>query len=130
MRTRTRRLAAIMFTDIVGYTALMADSEARGLRVRKRHRELLARLVTRYVGDIVDETGDETLSTFGNVLDAVNCALAVQTELEGDSELRVRIGIHCADVTPHLRGRGERGGTDPAPPHPGRASRDRGVSVR
>jgi class 3 adenylate cyclase len=40
-----RKLAAIMFTDIVGYTALMAESEQKGLRVRKRHRELVRPLV-------------------------------------------------------------------------------------
>ncbi len=43
-----RRLAAIMFTDIVGYTARMAESEATGLRVRERHRELLRPMVEKY----------------------------------------------------------------------------------
>ena len=43
-----RRLAAIMFTDIVGYTALMAESEAKGLRVRERHRALVRPLVEKY----------------------------------------------------------------------------------
>ncbi len=45
-----RRLAAIMFTDIVGYTALMAESEARGLRARERHRALVRPLVEQYHG--------------------------------------------------------------------------------
>ncbi len=45
-----RRLAAIMFTDIVGYTAVMAEDEAAGLRARERHRDLLAPLAERYHG--------------------------------------------------------------------------------
>ncbi len=54
-----RRLAAIMFTDIVGYTALMAESEERGLRVRKRHRQVLKPLVEQYHGEWVQDVGDE-----------------------------------------------------------------------
>ena len=49
-----RRLAAIMFTDIVGYTALMAESEAKGLRVRERHRALVRPLVERYHGEWIE----------------------------------------------------------------------------
>ena len=48
-----RRLAAIMFTDIVGYTALMAESEAKGLAVRGRHRALLGPVAEQYHGEIV-----------------------------------------------------------------------------
>ncbi len=94
-----RRLAAIMFTDIVGYTALMAQSEERGLRVREKHRALVRPLVEKYQGEWVERTGDETLSAFPSALDAVNCALAAQTELEGDPDLQLRIGIHHGDVT-------------------------------
>jgi adenylate cyclase len=93
-----RRLAAIMFTDIVGYTALMAESEERGLRVRERHRELLRPLVERYRGEWIEETGDESLSSFQSVVDAVNCALAAQAELREDPELRLRIGIHLGET--------------------------------
>ncbi len=71
-----RRLAAIMFTDIVGYTALMAESEEKGLRIRKRHREVLRPLVERFHGEWVQDVGDESLSCFQSALDAVNCALA------------------------------------------------------
>jgi adenylate cyclase len=87
-----------MFTDIVGYTALMAESEEKGLRVRERHRALVRPLVERYQGEWVDETGDESLSSFHSAVDAVNCALAVQAELRGDSELRLRIGIHLGET--------------------------------
>ena len=82
-----RRLAAVLFSDIVGYTALMAESEARGLHVRERHRGLLQPLAARYHGKIVDETGDELLLVFPSDLDAVNCALAAQAALRDDPEL-------------------------------------------
>ena len=98
MTSPTRRLAAIMFTDIVGYTAVMAESEERGLRVRKRHREVLKPLVERFHGEWVQDVGDESLSCFQTALDAVNCALAIQEALRDDSELKVRVGIHLGDV--------------------------------
>jgi class 3 adenylate cyclase len=94
-----RRLAAIMFTDIVGYTALMARDEESGRRARDRHEVVVRPLVERYDGQWIERTGDETLSSFPSALDAVNCALAVQAELEGDTDLRLRIGIHQGDVT-------------------------------
>jgi hypothetical protein len=87
-----------LFSDIVGYTALMAESEARGLRARERHRDLLRPLAARYHGKVVDESGDELLLVFPSDLDAVNCALAAQAALRDDSELTLRIGIHAGDV--------------------------------
>jgi class 3 adenylate cyclase len=93
-----RRLAAIMFTDIVGYTALMAESEERAMGARARHRELVRPLVERHGGQWIEETGDESLSCFPSALDAVTCALAVQDGLRGDAELNLRIGIHLGDV--------------------------------
>ncbi len=69
-----RRLAAIMFTDIVGYTALMAESEVKGHRVRERQAQVLRPLVEQYGGDWVQHVGDETLSSFPSAVDAVNCA--------------------------------------------------------
>ncbi len=71
-----RRLAAIMFTDIVGYTTLMAESEQRGRRVRQRHRAVLGPLAEQHHGQILDENGDELVLSFPSALDAVNCALA------------------------------------------------------
>ena len=96
--TSRRRLAAVMFTDIVGYTALMAEDEELGVHVRQRHREVVRGLVDRYGGDSIEAPGDETLSTFESALAAVNCALAVQEALREDPELRVRIGVHSGDV--------------------------------
>jgi TolB-like protein len=88
----------VLFSD-VGYTALMAEDEAAGLRAREHHRSLLAPLAEQYHGEIVDENGDELVACFGSVLDAVNCALAAQARLKSSPQLRLRIGIHEGDVT-------------------------------
>ena len=93
-----RKLAAIMFTDIVGYTALMAESEEKGLRVRARHRELVRPLVERYYGESIEARGDESLSVFPTAFDAVNCALAIQSELRNEPELKLHLGIHLGDL--------------------------------
>ncbi len=92
-----RRLAAIMFTDIVGYTALMAESEQRGHRVRERQARVLRPLVEQY-GDWVQQVGDETLASFASATDAVNCALSIQRALEGEPDLQVRIGLHLGEI--------------------------------
>ncbi len=93
-----RRLTAILFSDIVGYTALMGRDEQAGLRVRERHRSLLRPLAARHHGKIVDENGDELVGAFPSALDAVACALAAQASLRDDAELKLRIGIHLGDV--------------------------------
>ncbi len=98
-----RRLAAIMFTDLVGSTALTARSEAAGLRAKERHRELVREEVARYGGELLESPGDETLSLFGSAVDAVNCALALQEATAGEAEVGLHVGIHLGDVL--VRGR-------------------------
>jgi class 3 adenylate cyclase len=63
-----RKLLAILFTDVVGYTALTERDEARAVRVRDRHRELVKTLVTQFEAEVVDTTGDESLSVFPSAL--------------------------------------------------------------
>lgn len=92
-----RRLAAIMFTDLVGSTALMARDEEVGLRAKRRHRELVAAAVARYGGDFVEAPGDETLSIFNSAHQAVNCALTIEKELESE-EFALHLAIHSGDV--------------------------------
>ena len=86
----TRRLAAILFTDIVGYTALMGRDEAAARRIRTRHEALVREHVGRYQGEWIEEKGDESLSVFPSALDAVNCALAIQAKLAEAPEQLVR----------------------------------------
>ena len=94
-----RRLAAILFTDVVGYSTLMGRDEAAARRVRTRHESLVREQITRYDGQWIEEKGDESLSVFPSALQAVGCALAIQTELARDAGFQVRIGIHLGDVT-------------------------------
>ncbi len=93
-----RELAAIMFSDIAGYTLIMGRDEQAALRALAAHRELLRSLLPKFNGRMVGEIGDGTLSGFHSALDAVSCARAVQSRLQDNSELSVRIGIHVGDV--------------------------------
>ena len=93
-----RRLLAIMFTDVVGYTALTERDEAAAIRVRERHRELVQMLVKQFEGEVVDATGDESLSIFPSALRAVDCALALQGALRSHPDVRLSIGVHLGDV--------------------------------
>jgi len=94
----TRELAAIMFSDIAGYTLIMGRDEAKAIRALSEHRELLRSLLPKFNGRMLGEIGDGTLSSFHSATDAVNCAHQLQAALVNDSELRLRIGIHVGDV--------------------------------
>lgn len=93
-----RELAAIMFSDVVGYTAIMGRDEQKGLAAVSRHRERLRAVLPRFHGRLVGEIGDGSLSSFHSVVDALDCARELQSELKEDPELRLRIGIHVGDV--------------------------------
>ncbi len=93
-----RKLAAIMFTDIVGYTALMGEDEPKALQLLQKNREILKPIIKQFHGEWLKEIGDGTLSCFASAVDAVNCALEIQSVLKTDPELILRIGIHIGDV--------------------------------
>ncbi len=93
-----RKLAAIMFTDIVGYTALMGEDEPKALQLLQKNRELLKPIIEQFHGEWLKEIGDGTLSSFNSAVEAVNCALAIQHVLRDDPDLILRIGIHVGDV--------------------------------
>ena len=93
-----RKLAAIMFTDIVGYTALMGKNEQNALGILHRTRDVVKLLLKQFNGELLKEMGDGTLSSFGSVVDAVNCALEIQNTLKDETEFKLRIGIHIGDV--------------------------------
>ena len=94
----TRELAAIMFSDIAGYTAIMGRDEAKGLAARDAHRELLRSILPRFHGRLLGDLGDGALSSFHSAIDAVSCARAFQAATGDDPEFKVRIGIHVGDV--------------------------------
>jgi adenylate cyclase len=93
-----RELAAIMFSDIAGYTAIMGRDEREAMRALDAHRGTLRTLLPKFNGRLIGEIGDGTLSSFHSAIDAVNCAREVQARVEDNPELRLRIGIHLGDV--------------------------------
>ncbi|MFT5596543.1 MAG: adenylate cyclase [Flammeovirgaceae bacterium] len=96
---KSRKLAAIMFTDIVGYTALMQADEEHAAEVRSRHREVFNQSHSDFGGDILQYYGDGTLSVFKSAVDAVECAILIQKSLRDNSpKVDLRIGIHIGDV--------------------------------
>lgn len=95
----TRLLAAIMFTDIQGYTALMQDNEAAAIRLRDRHREVMDIYHKKHKGKIVQYYGDGSLSIFNSCVEAVKCAISIQKDLQhADPLVPLRIGIHLGDI--------------------------------
>ncbi len=96
--SKSRRLAAIMFTDIVGYTALMQQNEKAAAAVRNRHREVFQQYHETYHGEIVQYFGDGTLSTFQSGVQAVECAIAIQIALRQEPKVPLRIGLHLGDI--------------------------------
>jgi len=95
---QTRQLAAIMFTDMVGYTALMQENEELAISNRVRHKQVFEETVEKFNGKILQYYGDGTLSIFSSALFAVQCAMGIQQQLSRPPEIPVRIGIHTGDV--------------------------------
>jgi class 3 adenylate cyclase len=92
-----RRLVAVMFTDMAGYTALQAD-ERLALDRRERYWDALERHHEAFGGTIVQRLGDGSMSMFPSSLAAVQAAVAVQQEL-APQDMLVRIGVHSGEPT-------------------------------
>ncbi len=93
-----RQLAAVMFTDMVGFTALMQKNETKAREDRDRHRKILEKYIFEHLGKILQYYGDGTLSIFGSAIEAVNCAIKIQTDLQKEPKIPLRIGIHLGDI--------------------------------
>src|SRR5712691_10053600 len=101
----TRRLAAIMFTDIVGFSRQMGADEARMLRLLAVHNQVIEQAVAEHHGHVIKTVGDAFLVDFPSVVNAVQCAQRIQAqfrtynaEKEKDEQVHVRIGIHSGDI--------------------------------
>jgi TolB-like protein/class 3 adenylate cyclase len=92
-----RRLAAIMFTDIVGYTALMGSDEDKAFKVLRKNREIQRPIIKKYRGEWLKEMGDGILASFHTASDAVRCADEIQKEAKEEG-IGLRIGIHEGEV--------------------------------
>ncbi len=94
-----RQLTAIMFTDMVGYTALMQEDERKAKADRDRQRAVLQRSIQSRGGRILQFYGDGTLSVFSSAVEAVEAAMSIQEALRSATPvLPMRIGIHTGDV--------------------------------
>ena len=98
MKKEIRMLAAIMFTDMVGYTVMMQEDERKAKTLRDRHREVLQKLITEHNGQILQYYGDGTLTIFGSAIEATICGARIQQELQSDPKVPLRIGIHAGDI--------------------------------
>lgn len=95
-----RRLTAIIAADVVDYSRLMGEDEARTLKSLKQFRtELFEPLVIEYRGNVVKRMGDGWLVEFPSITDATDCVIDIQKRLVGHDVITLRIGVHLGDVT-------------------------------
>jgi TolB-like protein/Tfp pilus assembly protein PilF len=95
---QSRQLAAIMFTDIEGYSAIMQQNEQKALMIKDRHRSVLENEHKKFNGNVIQYYGDGTLSIFMSAVQAVECALVMQQSFCKEPEIPVRIGLHIGDI--------------------------------
>jgi adenylate cyclase len=100
-----RKITAILSADVEGYSLLMAEDEETTVRTITAYREVITTLIQQHRGKVVDSPGDNLLAEFASVVDAVQCAVAVQkeisarnTELPENRKMQFRIGINLGDV--------------------------------
>jgi adenylate cyclase len=94
----SRQLAAIMFADIVGYTALMETDESLAMSSRERLKNKLEEVVNDHGGRLLEFHGDGALCSFTSTLESVKAATALQLEMQSPPLIPLRIGIHTGDV--------------------------------
>jgi class 3 adenylate cyclase len=103
--TEQRKLAAIMFTDMVGYSALSQRDSKLALELLEEHRVLLREIFPRFHGTEIKTIGDAFLVEFNSALEAAQCAIEIQRTLAkrdadapAERQIQLRIGIHIGDV--------------------------------
>ncbi len=96
--SQTRQLAAIMFTDIVGYTALMGNDEQKAFVVLNKNRNLQKPIIEQCNGRCIKELGDGIMASFSTVSDAVNAAIKIQDDCNAAEDFQLRVGIHLGDI--------------------------------
>jgi TolB-like protein/class 3 adenylate cyclase/Flp pilus assembly protein TadD len=94
----SRHLAAILFTDIVGYTSMMQRDEGMAMASVRKHQELLEKLVKSHDGEVYQYYGDGSLNIFHSAIQAVSCALELQKEMLQEPAVPLKIGIHIGEI--------------------------------
>ena len=98
MENSNRQLAAILFTDIVGYTAMMQKNEQQALAVTRHYIAALKRSAETFHGKILNDYGDGSLCSFPSATEAVKAAVHMQRQLQEDPKVPLRIGIHVGEL--------------------------------
>ena len=93
-----RRLAAVMVTDMVGFTALMGADQDNALNLLNRGHTILKTIISSHQGEWLEDAGDRSLSAFPSAINAVECALEIQAALINEPELKLRIGLDVGDI--------------------------------
>jgi adenylate cyclase len=100
-----RKLTAILSADVAGYSRLMQDDEAATVKTLEAYKQIISDLIKQHRGRVVDSPGDNLLAEFASVVDAVQCAVAIQKELQAHNaelpenrKMQVRIGVNLGDV--------------------------------
>jgi adenylate cyclase len=96
--SQIRQLAAIMFADIVGYTAMMQEDEVMALKTRSKFKKTLEEEIAAHKGQILELKGDGALCIFTSTIEGVRAALALQLEMQKEPLVPLRIGMHTGDV--------------------------------
>ena len=103
--SQSRRLAAILAADIAGYSALMGADEARTVHDLKGHQAVVLPMVSEFGGRIIDTAGDGILAEFASVVNAVKCAVAIQSTMaqrnaaiEPERRMQFRIGMNVGEI--------------------------------
>ncbi len=94
-----RKLAAIMFSDMAGYTAMMQQNERLAKDKRRKLKEVLEAAVPAFNGEILQYYGDGALSIFSSAIDSVKCAVKIQQALQQEPRVELRIGLHQGDIS-------------------------------
>ena len=100
-----RKISAILSADVVGYSRLMEDSEAATVSTLEAYRETITSIIEQHRGRLIDSVGDNILSEFASVVDAVECAVEIQqviraknADLPENRKMAFRIGVNLGDV--------------------------------
>ncbi|MCK5704955.1 MAG: PD40 domain-containing protein, partial [Cyclobacteriaceae bacterium] len=95
---KEHKLSAIMFSDIVGYSAIIGKDEQKGLQLLEKNKEMHEMPIKKNNGVLLKDIGDALLCSFQSAYDAVTCAIEIQQSVNDVPKLRLRIGIHVGDV--------------------------------